>query len=209
MAYVLGFFAADGTLTFNRKRKNYYIEFTSTDYEIILKIKKIISAKQKISERKRKDNWKKAYRIQIGSKILFHDLVKLGFTPRKSKLMSFPEVPFCYLNHFIRGYFDGDGFSCIAYTKRKDKTNKVRVVLSGFISGSKEFLEKLSYHLENHAGIKGGTLYFHDRGHRLTYSLKDSEKLFEFMYKDSRENRLFLLRKYLKFKKIWGRSSVG
>ena len=41
MAYVLGFFAADGNLTIG-KRGNYYLEFNSTDKDIIEKIRSFL-----------------------------------------------------------------------------------------------------------------------------------------------------------------------
>lgn len=71
MAYVLGFFAADGCLTENKIRGNKYIEFVSTDYEIIDKIKRTLKSEHKISIKSGNPRWKKAHRLQIGSKKIF------------------------------------------------------------------------------------------------------------------------------------------
>lgn len=202
MAYILGFFAADGTLTFNRKRKNHYIEFTSIDYEILEKIRKLIKSRHKIGTKKRESKWKKAYRLQIGSKEIFKDLIHLGFTPNKSLTVVFPIVPADYLNHFIRGYFDGDGYCSFCRYKRKDRPSRGRAILTGFVSGSRIFLEKLRDVLRKYAGTNGGTLHFHDGGYRLVYSFKDSQKVYSFLYKNL-NNILYLKRKFLNFEQAF------
>ena len=61
MAYVLGFFAADGCLTINRKRGNKYIEFVSTDKDIIEKIRYCLQSGHKIGLKVEKSNCKKVY----------------------------------------------------------------------------------------------------------------------------------------------------
>jgi len=54
MAYVLGFFCADGNLTIG-KRNNHYIEFTNCDKDILEKIRKTLGSNHKISKHKRKN----------------------------------------------------------------------------------------------------------------------------------------------------------
>ena len=198
MAYVLGFFAADGTLTFNRKRRNYYVEFASADCEILNKIRKILESGHKISTRKKgKTNPNETFRLQIGSKKIYQNLMKIGFKPNKSLSMDFPSVPVKYLSHFIRGYFDGDGYSTYGQYKRKNRINPAKIICSGFVSGSKNFLEKLRQLLNRYASLKGGTLYFYARGYRLVYSVRDSRRLFNFMFNNS--GTLYLKRKKLSF----------
>ena len=92
MAYVLGFFAADGCMMKN-KRGAHFVEFQITDKDILLKIRKCLGSDHKISIREEKDNCKTRYRLQIGSKIIFSDLSNFGFTPRKSNTIKFPSVP--------------------------------------------------------------------------------------------------------------------
>ncbi len=192
MAYVLGFFAADGNLTLG-KRGNHYLEFNSTDKDIIEKIRNAFSSNYKIGVRKRNDNWKDSFRIQIGSKIICYDLVNLGFMPNKSKRLNFPKVPIKYLHHFIRGYFDGDGYVFTGVYKRNNRPSKNKILSSGFISGTRDFLEKLRIVLAKRAKIEGGTLYY-SQGFRLTFSIKDSLRLYKFLYKGI-SNGLYLSRK--------------
>ncbi|OIO47446.1 MAG: hypothetical protein AUJ32_03015 [Parcubacteria group bacterium CG1_02_40_82] len=202
MAYVLGFFTADGNMIRN-KRGAHFIEFTSTNKDLLQKIKKMICPDHKISVRERGGNWKPAYRIQIGSKKIYNDFEHLGLMERKSKRMNFPLIPEKYLAHYIRGYFDGDGSVTISTYKRTDRGGRLnRAILSGFICGSKQFIQGLYRRLRKFAKLTGGTLYYHDGGYRLTFSVKDSLALYNFMYSDVKNN-LFLSRKKKKFEKYF------
>src|SRR3989344_6876590 len=96
MAYVLGFFAADGSMNHN-KRSGYYIEFEITDKDLLTAIRSSLGSNHKITERKRIRNRVPSYRLQIGSKTLFSDLQKFGMTPHKSKTIRLPTVPAKYL----------------------------------------------------------------------------------------------------------------
>lgn len=111
MAYVLGFFAADGCLTINPRGAK-YLDFTSCDRDVLVKIRRLMRSGHKISNyrSKRPGIWKDKFRLQIGSKYIFSHLVALGFMVNKSLTIQFPSVPDPFLLHFVRGYFDGDGF---------------------------------------------------------------------------------------------------
>lgn len=198
MAYVLGFFTADGNLTIN-PRGSRYIEFTSCDRDLIEKMKNVLAANHKISIHKRTSKSRPYYRLQIGSKEIFNDLMELGMSVNKSKTVQFPDVPKKYLSHFVRGYFDGDGNVTISNYYRNDrKSHYGRTVLAGFVSGSRKFLVGLRNHLCQYASMGHGTLYFSSRGYRLFYSVNDSKKLHDFMYRYASKN-LWLQRKKEKF----------
>lgn len=84
MAYVLGFFAADGNMI-RGKRGNHYISFYSCNRELLEKVRKIMGCDHKIYGKiPRNKKHQICYQIQIGSKELFADLIRLGFTPHKS-----------------------------------------------------------------------------------------------------------------------------
>lgn len=197
MAYVLGFFAADGCMIKNN-RGAHFIEFHIIDKDILVKIKNLLNSDNKISTRTGKTIWKTGYRLQIGSKEMFEDLLSLGMTPHKSKTIKLPQVPDKYFSHFIRGYFDGDGNVYIH--KRKDRKGRLSL-LSGFTCGSKVFLEKLFFKLRKIADIKGGTLYCKkDSYYCLYFSTQDSSGLYRFMYNKSGD--LLLSRKKEIFEKF-------
>ena len=54
MAYVLGFFCADGSMITN-KRGSHYLEYYITDKDLIFKIKKALGSNHKISEKQREN----------------------------------------------------------------------------------------------------------------------------------------------------------
>lgn len=200
MAYVLGFFAADGSMIENN-RGAHFIEFTITDQIILEQIRSTVGSTHKIQKRrKRSEAHKVQYRIQIGSKRWFEDLTKLGFMQNKSKRLPFPDIPLKYFGDFVRGYFDGDGcvyFNRLRYTDRK----KPRwVLLTLFTSGSEHFLAKLWNELK-HRGVIGGSLKKKTRGFELTLSHKDSVALHHIMYHTGKAPELWLPRKRDKLEK--------
>ena len=204
MAYVLGFFTADGSMIKN-KRGAHFIEFQITDKDLLEKIRELLDSNHKIHACKRNNRWKTRYRLQIGSKIIYTDLLKLGLTPNKSKTMKLPVVPEKYFPHFLRGYFDGDGNVTICTYKQKARNNKLITTLqSGFTSGSKNFLANLQNKLLKTGVVKGGTFYYSNNGWRLYFSINDSKQLYGYMYKGlSRNNNLFLKRKKIIFEKYF------
>ena len=199
MAYVLGFFCADGSMIKN-KREAHFIEFEITDKDLLEKIKKSFNSGHKIKTRRR--NGLISYRLQIGSKKIFNDLLKLGLCPRKSKRIALPKIPKEYFSHFVRGYFDGDGHVVIAKYIRKDRNNKkLRTILSGFTSCSGEFLKDLHNRLKQFAHIIGGSLSYSD-SYRLSFSVNDTLALYRFLYKES-HGALYLKRKKDIFEKYF------
>ncbi len=96
MAYVLGFFTADGNMTRN-KRGAHCIEFQITDGDLLEKIRIALGSNHKIATKRRNSkSWKSAYRLQVGSKTIFADLKRLGLTPNKSKTIELPRIPVKY-----------------------------------------------------------------------------------------------------------------
>lgn len=175
MAYVLGFFAADDNLTIN-PRGQHYIEFNSCDRESIEIVKNALNSGHKVAERKRNPKWKTSYRIQIGSKGIFEDLVKLGMKLRKSNDIIFPDIPSHYLSGFVRGCFDGDGCVHIGKYHRNDRPNPSWFFSTRFTSGSRNFLEGLWNSLRN--TLDGGFIYKKNRGFDLAFSIHDKPLLY-------------------------------
>ena len=201
MAYVLGFFAADGYITKNKNGGLYWC-IQITDRELLYRIRDSLGSTHKISKRIMKAGEKPLYRLQIGSTELCHDLFKLGFNENKTKRLNFPEIANKYLPDFVRGYFDGDGnvWCGLVHKERKTKTFVISTV---FTSCSREFLDGLRLSLESVNICKGVLRENKDNYHRLTYSVISSLKIFNFMYNGSvfSKNGLFLNRKKIVFEK--------
>ncbi len=197
MAYVLGFFAADGNMTEHRNGGK-YIEFTSNDFEMLEKIKRSMNSGNKISRMNK--GFKDCQKIQIGSRTIFQDLLKLGMTPNKSKTIKIPNIPDKYSPHFIRGYFDGDGCAHLGKYWAKDRNKERWVFNIRFCSGSQRFLEGLQRNIRE-GGIEGGYLYDKQgKGYDLVFSWKKGIDLCRFMY-DNVSPGGYLLRKYQIFQK--------
>jgi intein-encoded DNA endonuclease-like protein len=180
MAYVLGFFAADGYMTLNR-RGAYFWSIQITDQALLKSIRKAIRSNHKISTRERAGKTKSIYRLQIGSREMCEDLRRLGMRERKTKSLSIPNVPKEYMASFVRGYFDGDGNVWMGYVHKERKT-ALMAIRTVFTSCSLGFLRNLKIKLEQ-SGILGGVLST-TRGNyfRLTYSIHSSLRLYDFMY---------------------------
>lgn len=203
MAYVLGFFVADGSMIKN-KRGAHFIEITITDRDLLKEIQKNLGSNHKISTRKNINfNQKRVYRLQIGSKEIFNDLLKIGLSSKKSKRITLPNIPKNYFAHFVRGYFDGDGNVTVCTYKRNNTNKSSTTLQSGFISGCRNFLQSLKDKLSELRIVRGGTLYYSNNGWRLFFSVNDSKNLYRYIYHEL-DNKLFLDRKKKIFEKYLG-----
>jgi hypothetical protein len=115
-AYWLGFISADGNVAQNKPRIS--IMLKKTEYQHLIKFKNDLDCQAPIYTGSRKDNRKnfksKIYyfcKIRFTSKKIKNDLASLGILPRKSKILTFPEILKNHplVNHYIRGLIDGDG----------------------------------------------------------------------------------------------------
>lgn len=192
MAYILGFMFADGNVV-ETKRGTYFFAIYTSDEDLLVKIKNVLSSSHKITYKK--GNISGCYRLQVGSKEMFLDLVELGMTPNKAKRMLFPDIPKKFISHFVRGYFDGDGNVWVGLIN-KDRIKPTRVIQVSFTSASNVFLSRLLFLLRTE-GLVGGSLSKKETFSRLIFSTKDALKLAKIMYNAPCE--LFLERKKLVF----------
>lgn len=178
MAYILGFFMADGCMVQDQQT----ISFAQKEKYILMQIKDVIESTHPIIQ----NPITGVYILNIHSKIMKTDLMKLhGVTSKKSKELIFPIIPEEYMSHFIRGYFDGDGY--VNY-----KSYFVSIV-----GGSIEFMKSLQNKIEVHGFTTNFTT--HENHYRVYVSGRKTIKNFsEWLYKDK---ELFLERKYEEFNK--------
>ena len=211
MAYVVGFWYADGSVDNSPQIRGHYIRAGSTDKEVVSYIKQVLKSEHKIYTWPRPGR-KTYYMLQIGSYQMFQDLDRLGVVERKSNIITFPKMPSEFLNDFIRGYFDGDG--CVSL--EKSVTGSYKRMVTVFTSGSREFLLQLQQVLLNEARLsltkiavvrnkKRSTAY------QLRYSTRDSLRLFFFLYPQTRtvfslSRKYSLFESYVKAKNITQRN---
>ncbi|MRH42489.1 endonuclease [Aquibacillus halophilus] len=173
MVYILGFFVADG----NIPRDAQTVSISQKEKYILEDIKKEMGSDHPLYKNKNTG----VYILNFNSKVMKQDLMQLhGITPNKSTSIEFPFVPEEYMSHFIRGYFDGDGF--INYPK----------YFISFVDGSYSFMISLREELERNGFETNFTN--HTTFYRVYVSGRKSIKLFSnWIYKDK---ELFLHRKY-------------
>lgn len=197
MAYVLGFMFADGSLLdTNASSRTYYLQFSNTDLRLLQKIRTALQSQHAIYTHrggvmKHKPihyTAKTSYVLRFGNKVMYHDLLSLGMSHRKSNTMQLPKVPDNYFSYFLRGYFDGDG--CF-YTTRD--YSRARVI---FTSGSMIFLHELGQKLHAQLDVPEPRLYRSIGSYNLCLEGRTCvPKLLDYMYHDL-SKAPFLHRKY-------------
>lgn len=188
-AYFLGLMFADGTISRNQNYAT--ISLQEEDIDILLKFKDNINFTGDLSYIEREKPRKNMYRLNLGSNEFVKHIEDKGCVYNKSKLLEFPSrniIPDKLMNHFIRGYLDGDG--CIA----KYKNNLIVTFVSTklFIEGLKEYFKSIGFNfgsISQRNNSKGTyCLYFGGNN--------SAKKILEYIYKDS---TIFLLRKKKKY----------
>lgn len=180
MAYILGFFIADGTIT----RQLQSVSISQKEKTILEAIRGELGSNQPLYQNKRTG----VYILNLHSQIIKRDLVEIhGVLPNKSSTVAFPYVPSEYMSHFIRGYFDGDGF--VKYEK----------YTVSFVGGSESFMQTLINILKEQGfspqfQIQGKNYRVHVRGR------KSIKQFSDWIYRDV-DKELYLTRKYETFKK--------
>lgn len=178
MAYILGFFAADGMVA----RDSQLISFSQKEKYILEDIRQEIGSDHPIYQNKHTN----VYMLNLNSKIVKNDMINIHMiTHNKSQKIVFPNVPDKYLSHFVRGYFDGDGY--INY-------NKYSVT---FVGGSECFMEKL-YRIVKNIGLDPQIRSFQNH-FRIHITGRKSIKVFSDWIYSNKD--LYLKRKYEEFAK--------
>lgn len=108
-AYFLGYLMADGNVM-KRERSQPVIrmELSIQDRFILEELKKDLNAYTKVL-----DTRKNCCSLRIHSQKLFDSLGQYGIVPNRVKSFPQEQIPEKLTNHFLRGFFDGDGWMSI------------------------------------------------------------------------------------------------
>ena len=193
-AYWLGFLYADGYISKTTYGSELGIELQKNDYNHLQKFNKSIKGNIEVKYRKRICNLNnKEYEtcfIRLYSKKIVNDLMNNGVIKNKSLSIELPKLNNNLMNHFIRGYFDGDG--CI--TKNNHKNGK-EYVKCDFTCGSELFVNQLRQYLNND-NIKSYISKEDNKPFRLVIGgMKNCDKFLNYIYEDC---NIYLDRKYKK-----------
>jgi len=167
MAYIMGFFIADGNVSKNK----YTINFTlhEKDIEFLHYVNCTMGSGYEIKRIKNKEQY--AY-LSISSIAIVASLAKYGILPNKRETwhgVNF-DIPPQYIPDFVRGFFDGDGWVCNCASTGYCQT--------GFANKSKRFLKQI----KSMTGLLGGSLTERTSWYQLTFSHGNSLRLRDFMY---------------------------
>lgn len=179
-AYWLGFLYADGNV--GSREDKVELSLAEKDIHHIEKFKICLNISNKICYRSKT----KSYRISFRSQKCKQDLINNGCIPKKSLLLKFPseqQVPKKLLKHFIRGYFDGDG-----WFSNTEKTFQVGII------GTEDFLRGIinNFNFKNNNQIFD--VHRKDGAKRFMFSnIEDVSNFLNWIYSDA---NIYLGRKY-------------
>ena len=195
-AYWLGFLYADGYVRQRKRSPEMRLKLKLSDKCHLELFKKCLNSEHIIKDIisnvtvKGRTHTSHCSTFSVYNGKIVNDLTKLGCMNNKTFILKIPDIKEDLMNHFLRGYFDGDGTICI------DKNNKNRL---NFTSGSLVFLEQIQeIFLKN--GIRKLKITRYSSYSRISWStLLDITNIYNYLYKNS---NIFLERKKKIFNKI-------
>lgn len=204
-AYLLGFYAADGSI--NEKRKTFRIHLQKRDSELVYLYKDIISPDARtftVGEHQTSGRngmsvtAHESFGVDITSAKLCEDLVNLGIGYNKSySELHIPDIPKHLIRHFIRGYFDGDGSFVGNVVKPKNRPNPAVKVCMSIIAKKPTILNEFIKFFAEYDLIVNLNYLKRDDAYRFTTSSKKvCRAIYHLLYDDA---NFYLSRKYKKF----------
>ena len=188
-AYILGFLYADGCITDYSydKYRVLSIALSQIDKDYLQQLCDIFNNELGKQYTIKHSQNTCSYRLTIANTVLIQNLIKLGITHQKTYENSsfvFDNVPTHLKQHFIRGYFDGDG--TIGIYK-----NKCQI---GFVSLNQKLLQSILDYLHNDLNFNFGKLRLDAKCYRLCLAGNVSCKTFaDWLYENA---TIYMQRKY-------------
>jgi hypothetical protein len=102
MAYILGYWFADGNMYTQKSCGGYVVSIGSKDVDHLEMLRNVIGVGTLT-----RITGSEVFKLVICRKEMYEDLLRLGGTERKSLTLTWPEVPEVFLAHFVRGYVVG------------------------------------------------------------------------------------------------------
>ena len=140
-SYWLGFLYADGYIRERKSGNSLEMKLSIRDREHLEKFRYSIGSNHVIKESFNKVKYKSGFseshmcHLAIYSTRLVDSIKKLGIHSKKTFSIEIPELPSELMNHFVRGYFDGDG--SFSFNPKKYKTH------TSIVCASKKFRDGL------------------------------------------------------------------
>lgn len=191
--YWAGFIAADGNIT---DKKDFTLSLKQGDYAHILKFKTAINSDAPIKILPPKDKIICGVKtatsgsavIRFRAKQWAEDFLRFNIIPNKTKTYSIPPdiLNNKLVNHFIRGYFEGDGW--FSHVKKLNR-------FCWGVCGNLDVVENIKELLNNNCDISGSTTIIRQNNiFKLTYSKQhDVSNIIDYIYGEA---NVYLDRKY-------------
>lgn len=140
-AYILGLIISDGCISYDNHCKRYKITISMNDFHLIEFLRSTYSPTKKLYEYKNRNGNAITYTFISTNEYDIRYLGDLNIGERKSKSIRLPSIGSSYVNHMIRGIFDGDGSVYI----NKTKSNNIiyKYLNASFTTGSEKFAEDI------------------------------------------------------------------
>jgi DNA-binding CsgD family transcriptional regulator len=182
-AYVLGFWCADGW--FNKRGIGFAV--AEKDHDFLELIRRTIPTETPIKKREKPKGWARTRlsMLDVSRKKLKQDIKNLGISERKTNNMTYPKIPSSLNRHFLRGYYDGDGY-----------VGERQFVLVGATTSFFKTVQKI---IEDETGCNLTLSFIRKKYPRLNGSKRD-RKAIRWLYEDS---NIHLERKYKSYLKYW------
>lgn len=189
--YWAGFIAADGNIT---DKNDFTLSLKKSDYDHILKFKVAINSNAPITITEPENRIIDGIEtLHTGSAIIrfranewAKELKRFNIIPNKTKTYSIPKIVLKHslFKHFIRGYFDGDGW----FSKTKNR-------ISWGLCGNLSVMQDIKKHLVEEALLTGNSKIYRQKNiHKLIYSkARDVLLIVNYIYGEA---TIFLNRKY-------------
>lgn len=204
ITYLLGLIWADGFLNASKNGYNHSLGFTMVkeDIDIVKPVLKIIG-KWNYYERKQPiESWKPSINVITNNKRIFNFLVEHDYHKKSyisaNKILS--KIPDELKHYFFRGLIDGDG--CFYYYKPEIGSTLRQFALTSTYEQDWGYFETLCKKLNIKYSIKR-TINSKSSSSSIRITNKDGiKKLGEFIYNNFNEDKIGLVRKYIKYTQI-------
>ncbi len=200
-AYFLGLLYADGC---NMEGVGWHISLHERDKAVLERFSQVIFGMNRLRYKKPYSRPTKAgvminaagqYALTVASVEMSRRLAAKGLVPRKSLVLTFPSadrVPVHLINHFVRGYFDGDG--CLSH---RTAAHAKRYIVS--ILSSRAFCDHL-IEIGSTLGVRFRLAKRQTKIDKVDLSGNRQIKVFmDWLYKDA---TIYLERKWLKYQEL-------
>lgn len=205
-AYWLGFIYADGCVSVNKDTNSgeVCIKLYKGDYNHLKKFNKSLRGNIPVTFAEGicsfNNKLQESCMIRCYSIKMANDLISQGCIPNKTFSIKVPIISESLINHFIRGFFDGDGCICT-------DSNDRRTVAINFCSASEIFLIELRELLYK----KGICSYIVDEKDRSTFrlyirGLRNTDKMWNYMFDNA---KVFLDRKFNKKQYLYEKYQIA